>query len=153
MANGSCRCARKSKTKSLLRRSPLRLHCERLEERLVMYSLTGYSWPSATASNLSYSYVPDGTSSEGYTTSLFSKLDAVAPRDVWQHEFARALQTWADVSNINFHLVADSGVASGSTGQQGDIRLAAHPLSSGYLAYTYYPSANPLGGDVFLSTD
>src|SRR5262249_48414746 len=135
-----------------LRRGPLQLNCEQLEPRLVMYSLTGFSWPSATASNLSYSYVPDGTSTEGYTSSLFSLLDATAPRDVWQREFARALQSWADVSNINFHLVPDSGVASGSTGPQGDIRLAAHPLSSGYLAYTYYPSPSPLGGDVFLAT-
>ena len=92
-----------------------RLACERLEERLAMYSVTGSSWSNP---NVSFSFVPDGTSS-----TLFSKLDAVAPREVWQREFARSLQTWANVSNLNFREVADNGNSGG------DIRLAAdrHP--------------------------
>ena len=92
------------------------LRCERLEERLAMYAATGNSWSNP---NVSFSYVPDGTASEGYTSTLFSKLDAVAPREVWQREFARALQTWANVSNLNFREVPDSGTPSGGTGAQG----------------------------------
>ena len=127
-----------------------RLSCERLEERLAMYAVNGSSWSN---SNLSFSFVPDGTSSEGYTSTLFSKLDAVAPREVWQREFARSLQTWANVSNLNFREVTDSGVASGGSGAQGDIRLAAIP-NGGSLAYAYYPSTSyTIGGDVFLATE
>jgi hypothetical protein len=135
---------------SLPRPRDRRLSVEPLEERLAMYAVNGASWSNP---NLSFSYVPDGTSSDGYTSTLFSKLDAVAPRAVWQHEFARALQTWANVSNLNFHEVADSGTPSGGSGAQGDIRLAAIP-NGGSLAYAYYPSTSyTIGGDVFLATE
>jgi hypothetical protein len=146
--NAHRRCAPQNPSRS--RTSARRLSCEPLEERLAMYAATGSTWSNP---NLSFSYLPDGTASEGYTSTLFSKLDAVAPRDVWQREFARALQTWANVSNLNFQEVADSGAASGGSGAQGNIRLGAHPLG-GYLAYAYYPSTSyTIGGDVTLATE
>ena len=121
----------------------------------MLYAVTGDAW---TSPDVSFSYVPDGTDTGGQTSSLFSKLDAVAPTDVWQREFARALQTWSNASALNFHEVADDGSPSelGNVQQGdsrfGDIRLAAHPLN-GPLAFGYYPSAYwGIGGDIFLST-
>lgn len=121
-----------------------------------MYGLTGYQWTNTT---VSVSYLPDGTSSEGYSSNLFALLDAVAPRATWQREFARALQSWANVSNLNFHFVADSGAASGTSGSAqgdsrfGDIRLGAHNLA-GPLAYAYYPSSwSTLGGDITMASE
>jgi hypothetical protein len=121
-----------------------------------MYGLSGYQW---TNTNVSVSYLPDGTSSEGYSSSLFAQLDAVAPRAVWQREFARALQSWANVTNLNFRFVGDSGAASGASGSAqgdsrfGDIRLGAHNLA-GPLAYAYYPSSwSTLGGDITMASE
>jgi len=57
---------------------------------------------------------------------------------------------------LNFHFVADSGAAQGTSGfaqcdaRFGNIRLGACPMW--YLAYTFYPSANiTAGGDLALS--
>lgn len=126
---------------------------EPLERRLVLFATTGYEWADP---NVSFSYIPEGASVEGYSNTLYSKLDAVAPTEVWQREFARALQTWANASNLNFHEVTDDGSPSGQSGNVqdngrfGDIRLAAHDLD-GPLAYTYYPvSYNDLGGDITI---
>jgi hypothetical protein len=134
-----------------------RMHVETLEQRLLLYAASGYRWASP---NVSFSFVPEGANVEGHSNVLFSKLNAIAPTDVWQREFARALQTWANVSNLNFREVADSGLASGTSGSAqgdsrfGDIRLAAHALG-GPLAYAYYPSggSNTITGDVFLATE
>jgi hypothetical protein len=143
---------------SFARTAPARAtRLEPLEPRLMLYAASGYSWSNP---NISFSFVPDGANVEGYNNTLFSKLNAIAPTAVWQREFARALQTWANVSNLNFHEVSDGGLASGTIGSTqgdarfGDIRLAAHALS-GPLAYAYYPSggANTIIGDVFLSTE
>jgi hypothetical protein len=149
------RTARKSRRNKLLRR-PRGLKYENLENRLVMYGLTGYQW---TNTNVSVSYLPDGTSSEGYSSSLFSLLNAVAPTATWQREFARALQSWANVTNLNFHFVADSGAATGTSGSAqgdsrfGDIRLGAHDLG-GPLAYAYYPNSwSTRGGDITMATE
>jgi hypothetical protein len=137
-------------------RQPRGLRHENLEQRLVMYGVSGYQWANT---NVSVSYLPDGATTEGYSSNLFALLDAVAPRDVWQREFARALQTWANVTNLNFHFVTDSGAASGASGSAqgdsrfGDIRLSAHNLS-GPLAYAYYPSSwSTLGGDIMMASE
>ncbi len=121
----------------------------------MLYAVSGYEWGDT---DISFSYVPDGTDVEGYSSTLFSKLDTVAPTEVWQREFARALQTWSNVSTLNFREVADDGSpselanVSQGDGRFGDIRLAAHPLD-GPLAYAYYPSGYwGITGDVFLST-
>lgn len=131
-----------------------KFHVEPLEARLMMYAVTGSKWSNP---NVSVSFLPDGTATEGYVSNLFAELDAVAPRDVWQREIARSLQTWANVSKLNFHFVTDNGLASGTSGSAqgdsrfGDIRIGAHPLSNGYVAYAYFPSGSTLGGDITLN--
>jgi hypothetical protein len=126
---------------------------EGLEDRTVPYALSGSKWANP---NITASFLPDGTSTEGYSSSLYATLASTGTTEAWQREFARALQTWANVSTLNFHFVPDSGAPSGTSGSAqgdsrfGDIRLGAHPLP-GYVAYAYYPSGSTLGGDITLS--
>src|SRR5262249_44362915 len=80
---------------------------EPLEQRLVPYALSGYTWANP---NVSVSFMPDGTLiSSSYPSNLFATYNAAYPQATWQREVARALQSWADVSNLNFHFVADDG--------------------------------------------
>jgi hypothetical protein len=125
---------------------------EGLEDRVVPYSVTGYQWGSTT---VTASFMPDGsTTNTGATTNLFSTLNASHATETWQREFARALQTWANATKLNFYFVSDSGAASGTVnGSQGDIRLTMSPRSDSYAGYTYYPSGSSLGGDMFLSSN
>ncbi|MEX2122189.1 MAG: matrixin family metalloprotease [Pirellulales bacterium] len=119
----------------------------------MLYALSGREWANT---DVSASFLPDGTPTEGYLSGLFAELDPVAPREVWQREFARALQTWANASNLNFRFVADDGSPTGTSGlaqgdsRFGDIRLGAHPLD-GYVAYAYYPSGTTKGGDITIN--
>jgi hypothetical protein len=113
-----------------------------LEDRVVPYALSGYSWPNP---NLSFSYVPDGASWEGTTSNLYATLNAVAATATWQREFARALQTWANSSPLNFYEVSDNG----ST-QYGQMRLGAYGWGeTSSLAYAWYPQV----GDITLNSD
>ena len=87
-----------------------------LESRLMFYALSGSAWPSP---NVAVSYVPDGTAlDQAQTSALFAHLNAQHPTAVWQREFARALQTWAQYTPLNFHFVADDGSAQGTSGSR-----------------------------------
>src|SRR5437879_8314666 len=71
---------------------------EPLEERLVPYALSGYQWANP---NVSVSYMPDGTLiASSYPSNLFAVYNAAYPQATWQREVARALQVWADVTNL-----------------------------------------------------
>ncbi len=131
---------------------------EGLEQRLVPYSLSGLQWASP---EISVSYMPDGTNADGYSSRLFAELDAIAPTATWQREFARALATWAEVANVNFHFVADDGSPKGTFGfvqgdsRFGDIRLTARSTSG--LAISHFPNIGSFGstegGDITLNSD
>ncbi len=150
----------KSATKATAPRSKQtrRLSVENLEDRLLLYALSGSQW---TDTNISFSYVPDGTDADGYSTDLFAELNAVAPTETWQREFARAVQTWAEVADVNFHSVADDGSPIPTIGltqadpRFGDIRLLAR--SSGGLASASSPPSQSFGytdpGDILLNSD
>src|SRR5262249_24614562 len=119
------------------RRSHSPLVLEPLEERLVPYSVSGYAWANP---NVSVRYMPDGTLiSSSYPSNLFSVYNAAYPQATWQREFARALQTWASVSPLNFHFVTDDGSPQGTAGlaqgdgRFGDIRLGGYNMGSGIL--------------------
>jgi hypothetical protein len=120
---------------------------EPLEKRALLYNLSGQAWDHA---NLSFSFVPDGTVWDFGSSALFSRLDQIAPKEVWQREVARAFQTWANQTNLNFHQVVDQGGGQFVGGQQGDIRLAS-TYSQAALAYAYSPSRAPHGGDITLN--
>src|SRR5262249_32841363 len=130
---------------------------EILEDRVVPYTTTGLLWPNT---NISASIMPDGTTMVGgAASSLAGTYDAKFTSATWQREFARALQTWAAVTPLNFHLVADSGAPAGSPGpfqgnpNFGDIRLGGYPSTSYYLGLSYPPYLfTTTGGDINLNT-
>jgi hypothetical protein len=141
-----------------MRRNAFRPSLEGLEERIVPYSLTGYKWPNL---NVSVSYMPDGTKMAWGTESsnLFVSYDAKSPTASWQYQFARALETWASVTPLNFHIVSDNGAPEGATGPSqgdpnfGDIRLGAYASTSFWLGFTYPPSPyGTSGGDIALNS-
>ena len=150
----------KSATKATAPRSnqTRRLSVENLEDRLLLYALSGSQW---TDTNVSFSYVPDGTDANSFATDLFAELNSIAPTEAWQREFARALQTWAEVADLNFHCVADDGSSIPNIGQTqgdsryGDIRLLAR--SAGGLASASSPPTQTFGftgaGDILLNSD
>lgn len=135
-------------------RSRIRPVLEVLEDRVMPYAFGGMPWANT---NVTASFMPDGTLIGTNPSSLFARLNAVAATATWQREFARALQTWADNSNLNFHFVADDGSPSWTFGSAqgdsrfGDIRLGASPMP-GYLAYTTFPSGNSGGGNMTLDS-
>jgi hypothetical protein len=130
-----------------------RLTLELLEDRTVPYALSGYAWANP---NVSASFMPDGTITDnGSSSVLFTTLNALAPTATWQREFARALQTWATVSPLNFHFVPDNGAPDGSSGlgqgdsNFGDVRFGGYVFNIGYVAYTYFPGGSTRGATRF----
>lgn len=117
---------------------------EGLETRRLLYSAGGQTWPT---SDLSYSYLPDGSDWRGQTSSLFATLDGRVSREVWQREVARALQSWANHTNLNFYLSPDDGSRSGL---QGVIRLAG-VFNERALGSATLPAPGVSGGDITLN--
>ena len=117
---------------------------EELESRLVPYALTGNAWPHPELVTLSF--VPDGTDLGGVSSNLISTFNArFGSAATWQNVILKAAQQWAQQTNINFALVSDSGVASGSGGYQqgdpgmGDIRIGGFVFADNSLALAFAP--------------
>jgi hypothetical protein len=127
-----------------------------LEPRLTPYVLSGYQWANP---NVSVSFMPDGTLiSSSFPSNLFAVYNAAYPQATWQREVARALQAWADVSNLNFHFVPDDGSPQGTPGPAqgdprfGDIRIGGYNMGSGILGIGWNPGSTTTAGDVELNT-
>jgi hypothetical protein len=140
-----------------VRPSRCRLALESLEDRTVPYALSGYTWANP---NVSVSFMPDGTLiSSSYPSNLFATYNAAYPQATWQREVARALQSWANVSNLNFHFVPDDGSPQGTAGlaqgdtRFGDIRIGGYNMGSGILGLGWNPGSTTTAGDVELSTN
>ena len=130
---------------------------ERLETRTLMYALSGFQWPSP---EISYSFMPDGTSMlGGYTSALFQSMNAAAPAPAWQREFARAFQTWAQYTPLDFRLVSDDGSAQAAAGlvqgdaRFGDVRIGARPAPTNVLGVSSFPTGgSTASGDMRLNS-
>ena len=115
---------------------------------VVQYVLSGTKWSNT---NISVSFMPDGTLFDGEASGLFNLLDQRAPRAVWQREFARALARWAAVTPLNFRFVTDNGAAHNAAGKTqadpnfGDIRCGARTIGTA-MGQSHYPSATSTGG-------
>jgi hypothetical protein len=108
---------------------------------------------------VSVSFMPDGTLIAGtYPSNLFAVYNAAYPQATWQRQVAMALQSWADVSNLNFHFVSDTGAPQGTSGlpqgdnRFGDIRIGGYSMGSGILGIGWNPNNTATGGDVELNT-
>ena len=103
--------------------------------------------------DVTYSYVPDGTSLDKSASAMFQKFDAIfGSRSTWQGIFSSMLGKWASVSGgkLNFVLHSDNGAPAGASGAEqndsrfGDIRIGAHRFDGAgkVLAHTYFPPPN-----------
>jgi predicted Zn-dependent protease len=136
----------------------LRPAIESLEERAVPATF-GVPW--SDPSHLTLSFVPDGTSIAGHTSSLFQLLGALGAPSAWQSEILRAFQTWAVNANINIGLVADDGQALGIAGAAqhdprfGDIRVGAQSIAADALSVSVPNDpvvSSTLTGDILINT-
>ena len=135
-----------------------RLAIEALEDRAVPATF-GVPW--SDPSNLTLSFVPDGTPIAGHTSALFQSLGAFEPTAAWESDILRAFQTWAVNANINIGLVPDGGQALGSAGASqhdprfGDIRIGAQPMAPDALSISVPNDpavSSTLSGDVLINT-
>ena len=123
------------------------------------YTLMGGQWNNSTP--ITFSIAPDGVSWDQGTNNVNAKLNAEFGGTSWQGLVAKALQTWAAVTNLNFTQVADgpygfnsSGIAEGDQ-KFGDIRIGGYDFGTiATIARTYGPPPNGQtgAGDVELNT-
>jgi Matrixin len=137
-----------------------RLVVEALESRIVPYSTSGSLW--AHPNLVTISFMPDGTNLGGVTSNLFATFNSkFGSAAAWQAQILKAAQTWAQYTNINFAVVSDNGVASGSGSYEqgdsgnGDIRIGGYNEGSTYLALAYLPPQSnnySIAGDMAFNT-
>ena len=141
------------------RRSVL-LRVEPLEPRDVPYSASGNAWPHPEL--VTVSFQPDGTDLGGVTSNLVSTFNSrFGSAAAWQNAILKAAQAWAQQTNLNFAVVADSGGASGSGAYQqgdpgfGDLRVGGFGFNTGVLALGYMPpevNNYSVAGDLLFNT-
>lgn len=130
------------------RSTSVRPAIEGLESKLLLYATLGANW--TFGSRITYSFVPDGTNVGGYSSNLFSTLNAKFSTATWQAQFQKAAAMWETYANINLVNVSDNGAAIGSGSYQqgdpgfGDIRISMAPLGSSQLACAFLPP--PING-------
>lgn len=140
---------------------------EGLEDRLLLFATSGDFW--VNPARVTFSFMPDGTSIGGVSSSLFSTLNSYYATSTWQGTLTKAAAAWESAAtgtgtaaNINLVLVSDDGSAVGSGSYQqgapnfGDIRIGAMPLPSGVLAEAFMPPASNGGseaGDIILNSN
>lgn len=150
-----------SRSRQARRQRPLpQMGIESLEERLVLYAVSGNSWPHPELVTISFE--PDGTNLGGVYSNLQSTFNNNPNLvGVWQGEILRAAQSWAQQTNINFVVVSDSGAGIGSGAYQqgsptiGDIRIGGFAFGDSNLASAFMPppiNNQSLGGDIEFNT-
>ena len=137
-----------------------RPHLEGLETRVVPYTTSGNLWPSSQL--VTISFMPDGTNLGGVSSNLFSTFNAkFGSAATWQNVILKAAQQWAQQTNLNFAVVADSGAPSGAGNYQqgdptmGDIRIGGYNFGTSSLAGTYLPPPvdnYSIAGDITYNT-
>lgn len=142
-------------------RSGVQLQFDCLEQRTVPYAATGNAWPHPELVTLSF--MPDGANLGGPASNLFAKFNAsFGSSSAWQNVLLKAAQVWAQQTNLNFSVIGDSGVASGSGSYQqgdpaiGDIRFGGFNFNnSSLLALGYMPppvNNYSVAGDIGINT-
>ena len=133
---------------------------ERLEDRILLYAVSGNAWPNKDL--ITISFVPDATNLGGGTSDLFAKFNLkFGTAATWQNQILKAAQYWAQQTNINFAVVSDNGTAAGSGSYQqgdpgfGDIRIGGFNFGNTTLAQAYLPppvNNYSIAGDIQINT-
>lgn len=129
-----------------------------LEERLAP-ALFGQTW--VNPNNVTFSFAPDGTDVAGARSTLTATLGSTMTEAVWQNQIREAFQTWTNVAGLDIRQQSDSGNPFGSETDSlqnsfgnGDIRIAARPLSGNVLAITNPPDMiSPWAGEIVLNSN
>ena len=134
---------------------------EGLEDRMLLYAVTGDQWQYP--SRVTYSFAPDGTVATSQYNSTLNQAfnaDGISTAE-WQQQFEAAFGLWEQVAGINIARVPDDGAPIATSGDQqddprfGDIRIVGIPLVSGTLGITFLPppsNGGTLAGDIFINT-
>ncbi len=141
-------------------RKPIQL--EGLEDRILLYNVTGDSW--VYPERVTFSFAPDGVNVLGfdYDNDLNATLDAEFPTEVWKDEIRQAFAIWSQKANIDFAEVPDGGQRLGYGGyaQQGDpnvgdIRIFGTDLGFPLAGAFYPPPSNgsSMAGDIIFNTN
>jgi hypothetical protein len=118
------------------RKRPRRWGLEALEPRLALSTTAVWN----DTSQLTLSFVPDGTDVAGAPSDLYSTLSHLGTPQEWKEAILRGFQQWLIHSRANVGVVADEGQPLGTPGPRtqdarfGDIRIAARPLQSELFA-------------------
>ncbi len=125
----------------------------------VDYTLMGGRWDNSKP--ITFSFAPDGVAWDGGANTANAKLNAEFGGPSWQLAVARALQTWAASSNLDFTWMGDGPYGQNTQGQSqsdarfGDIRVGGYDFANaGMIAQTFGPPPNGTtgAGDVELNT-
>ena len=140
------------------RRLAARPAVEGLEERLLLYSVTGDHF--TYGSRITWSIMPDGTNLGGIPSNLNATLNNKLGSS-WASVLSDAFAEWEAVTNVNFVQVPDDGAAFGSGNYQqgsseyGDIRIGSLAQNANILAFTMLPPSANGGsdaGDILLNS-
>lgn len=149
------------KMRSKLQRN---LFFESLELRRTMDASSNASagLPWFDLGNLTYSFVPDGTTLGNHKSSLFAELATTGTKEQWQAEFVRALEDWLTPLGVQAREIHDNGDPFGVFGKTqgdtrfGDIRIGAIPLSNNVMAEAVQHAIITQGswaGDILLNAN
>ncbi|MHB8970149.1 MAG: matrixin family metalloprotease [Pirellulaceae bacterium] len=145
-------------TESETRRRVRTLAVESLEWRAMLH---GEGLIGTGVSDLTISFVPDGTNVAGQSSALFTDPE-LQQIPHWQDTIVRAFQTWARYTETNITVVSDSGAPLGTSGTThgdprfGDVRVATVPLSSDVIAMSVPQNeviAGTWAGDLLFNLD
>jgi Matrixin len=118
---------------------------------------------SARGSELTYSFVPDGTMVYGVPSDLNSAMAAQGlSTSIWQGAVQQAATIWSAATDITFQLVPDTGAPLNTPDKLaedsgfGDIRIAGITMATSLLAGVFDPLSTNWGtaaGDIVFNTN
>ena len=129
----------------------------RLNDRWNNTVVDGNTGPLGTPITLTYSFVPDGTSTPDGPSQMNAWLNGLyGSIDVWQPIIQEGLDAWTETSGITYIWEPNDDGSNlpgpdGSAGVRGDVRIAAATIdgNGGVLAYNYFPDTGDMVIDAF----
>ena len=134
----------------------------------IEYNLnTRWPGPIGTPVTLTYSFVPDGTSTSNGPSVLFNEMNAADfggdmdgnGKPDWQDLFRQMFDRWTEITGNTYIETVDDGAiwpdSSGVAGVRCDIRIACAPIDGfgNTWAFNYYPGQQAAGDMLIDSID